>query len=217
MLYKSCVAKFYKKGGKEMKQIIFVLFVLLTGVLGISAQTNPTDSRQNFPSPEPIQNISQEITKISKSVQTLNSGIKQLLEKFMVGKGMQLSERQQKLLLGFEVLNRAEQRLEILQKFQIELTQKEGEVKTRMSQVQEELIPGGIDRSVAMIGTTNGNEMRENRRRTFETERRNLQNLSEQINRNLQQNNDELRQAENFVQRLRRKILPQIEMEISDL
>jgi len=200
-----------------MKQIIFVLFMLLTNVTATSAQVNPDEIKQNLLSPEPIQNISQEITKISKSVQSLNAGIKELLEKFMVGKGMQLSERQQKLLLGFEVLNRAEQRLEILQKFQIELTQKEGEVRTRTAQVQEELIPGGIDRSVAMIGTTNGNEMRENRRRTFETEKRNLQNLSEQISRNLQQTNDELRQAENFVQRLRKKILPQIEVEISDL
>ncbi len=68
-----------------------------------------------------------------------------------------------------------------------------------------------------MIGSTNGNEMRENRRRTLETERRSLQNLTAQISRNLQQTNDELRQAENFVQRLRRKILPQIETEISDL
>ncbi len=200
-----------------MKPLFLALTILVITAFGTFAQTNPTDNRQNFPSPDPIQNISQEITKISKSVQNFNANLKELMEKFMVGKGMQLNERQQKLLLGFEVLNRAEQRLEILQKFQIELTQKEGEVKTRMAQVQEELIPGSIDRNIAMIGTTNGNEMRENRRRTFETERRNLQVLSEQINRNLQQTNEELRQAENFVQRLRRKILPQIEVEISDL
>ena len=200
-----------------MKSMIFVLFVLLVTALGTFAQDNQAETRPTYPSPDPLQTISQEITKISKSVQTFNTNVKELLEKFMVGKGMQLTERQQKLLLGFEVLNRAEQRLEILQKFQIELTQKEGEVKTRTAQVEEELIPGGIDRSVAMIGSTNGNEMRENRRRTLETERRNLQNLSAQIIRNLQQTNDELRQAENFVQRLRRKILPQIEAEISDL
>ena len=139
-----------------MKQIIFVLFMLLISVTGTFAQINPSESTQNVSSAEPIQNISQEITKISKFVQSLNAGIKELLEKFMVGKGMQLNERQQKLLLGFEVLNRAEQRLEILQKFQIEMTQKEGEVRTRMAQVQEDLIPGGIDRSIAMIGTTNG-------------------------------------------------------------
>ncbi len=200
-----------------MKPIIFALFVLLVSVLETFAQTNPTDNRQNFPSPDPLQNISQEITKISKSVQNFNTNIKELLEKFMVGKGMQLTLRQQKLLLGYEVLNRAEQRLEILQKFQIELTQKDGEVKTRLSQVEEQLIPGSIDRSVAMIGSTDGNEMRENRRRTLETERRSLQNLAAQISRNLQQTNEEMRQAENFVQTLRKKILPQIELEISDL
>ena len=200
-----------------MKLILFALTVLLTTALGIFGQNSPSSNTQNSPSPEPLLNISQEITKISKSVQAFNTSIRELMEKLMVGKGMQLTERQQKLLLGFEVLNRAEQRLEILQKFQIELTQKEGEVKTRTAQVEEELIPGGIDRNVALIGSTNSNEMRENRRRTLETERRNLQNLSAQINRNLQQTNDELRQAENFVQRLRRKILPQIELEIPDL
>ncbi len=198
-----------------MKLIIFAIIALSASAT--FAQNSPTDNRQNFPSPDPLQNISQEITKISKSVQTFNASIKDLMEKLLVGKGMQLSERQQKLLLGFEVLNRAELRLEILQKFQIELTQKEGEVKTRLSQVEEDLIPGSIDRNIALIGSTNSNEMRENRRRTLETERRNLQNLTAQISRNLQQTNDELRQAEKFVQRLRRKILPQIEAEISDL
>jgi len=200
-----------------MKLILFALTVLLINALGIFGRNSQSSSTQNSQSLEPLLNVSQEITKISKSVQTFNTSIRELIEKFMVGKGMQLTERQQRLLLGFEVLNRAEQRLEILQKFQIELTQKEGEVKTRTAQVEEELIPSGIDRNVALIGSTNSNEMRENRRRTLETERRNLQNLSAQINRNLQQTNDELRQAENFVQRLRRKILPQIELEISDL
>jgi predicted translin family RNA/ssDNA-binding protein len=97
------------------------------------------------------------------------------------------------------------------------LRQKNAVIKTRASQVEEELFPGGIERSVAMIGTTRGDEVRENRRRTLEIERRSLQNLTAQINRNLQQTNEEIRQAENLVQTLRRKILPQIESEISDL
>ena len=84
------------------------------------------------------------MTKISKSVQNFNNVIKEMLEKLMVGKDLQLSERQQKLLLGFEASNRAEQRVEILQKFQIELTQKEGEVKSRLGQVDEASFPGNI-------------------------------------------------------------------------
>ena len=122
-----------------MKTTIFVLIFTLASVSSIYSQTNPQTN--SFPQTDPLQNISQEITKISRSVQALNKGIQELLEKFMVGKGMQLNARQQKLLLGFEVLNRAEQRLEILQKFLIELTQKEGEIKTRMGQIEEARLP----------------------------------------------------------------------------
>lgn len=203
-----------------LKTTFFVLLLLLTHTSVSLAQTNQSNGTTqtiSYPQTDPLQNISLEITKISKSVQSFNNSIRELLEKLMVGKGMQLTDRQQKLLLGFEVLNRAEQRVGILQKFQIELTQKEGEVRTRMGQVEESLFPDNIDRSVAMVGTTRGEEMRENRRLTLNAERRNLQTLLAQISRNLQQTNEELRQAENFVNTLRRKILPQIEMEISDL
>jgi len=200
---------------------IYVLIFLLASASGIIAQTvqpdRTTGQTNYYPQADPLQNISQEITKISKSVQNFNNGIKELLEKLMVGKGMQLTERQQKLLLGFEVLNRAEQRLEILQKFQIELTQKEGEVRTRMGQVEEASFPDSIDRSVAIIGTTRTEEMRQGRRQTLNSERQGLQNLLTQIRRNLLQTNEELRQAEMFVNNLRKKVLPQIESELSNL
>lgn len=204
-----------------MRPIICTLIFIMFGLGNLQAQTSPPDSNVSQTSYgialDPLQNISQQINGISKSMNSLNKSIKELLEKFAVGKGMQLSERQQKLLLGFEVLNRAEQRLEILQKFQIELTQKDGEVKTRLAQIDEALLPGSIERNTAFIGTTKGEELREGRRKSLETERRSLQTLTGQINRNLQQNSEELRQAENFVNVLRKKVLPSIEMEISDL
>ncbi|MCY7375298.1 MAG: hypothetical protein LH472_04920 [Pyrinomonadaceae bacterium] len=204
-----------------MKKTILVLFFLTANFSVLSAQTNQparTDNQSNYyPQTDPLQTISQEITKISKSVQNLNGSIKELLEKLAGGKGMQLTARQQKLLLGYEILNRAEQRLEILQKFQIELTQKDGELKTRLAQIEEALLPGSIERNTAFIGTTKGDELRETRKRALETERRSLQTLSAQISRHIQQNGSELQQAENFVSTLRRKILPPIEIEISDL
>ena len=86
-----------------------------------------------------------------------------------------------------------------------------------MGQVQEAAFPDSIDRSIAVIGTTRAEEMRENRRQTLDSERKSLQSLLVQIRRNLLQTNEELRLAENFVTILRKKILPQIEREISDL
>lgn len=197
-----------------MKQTIYVFVFTLVNVFAVSAQVAQTNS---YPPADSLQNISQEISKISKSVQSFNVAVKELLEKFAVGRGMQLSERQQKLLLGYEVLNRAEQRLKILQEFQIELTQKDGEVKTRLAQIEENLLPGSVERNTAFIGSTKGEELRETRKRALETERRNLQTLAAQLSRNMQQNGGELQQAESFVTNLRRKILLQIEMEISDL
>lgn len=205
-----------------MRTTICALIFLLANAFGVFAQTVQPDragGQANYSPPptDSLQNISQEITKISKSVQNFNNNMKELLEKLSVAKGMQLTERQQKLLLGFEVLNRAEQRMEILQKFQIELTQKEGEVKTRLGQVEEASLPDSIERSVAVIGTTRTEEMRQGRRQTLNNERQSLQNLLAQIRRNLAQTTEELRQAEMFVNNLRRKVLPQIEAEISDL
>ena len=86
-----------------------------------------------------------------------------------------------------------------------------------MGQVEEALFPDSIDRNVVVIGTTRGEAVRENRRLTLDTKRRSLQNLLAQTRRNLSQTNEELRQAESFLSNLRKKILPQIEMEISDL
>lgn len=203
-----------------MKKVFLILMFLFANFSTSIAQTNqptPSENSNYYPQSDPLQNISQETAKISKSVQSLNNSIKELLEKFMVGKGMQLTERQQKMLLGFEVLNRAEQRLDILQNAQIDLTRKEGEVKTRLSQVEEELMPGSVERNTSVIGTTRSEELRDNRRKTLDTERRSLQSLLAQINQTLQQNANELRQAQTFVQNLRRRLLPQIEAEIFDL
>jgi len=80
-----------------MKTTICVLIFLLANASGIIAQTNQPSGTSNqtnyYPQTDPLQNISQEITKISKSVQNFNNSIKELLEKLMVGKGMQLNER----------------------------------------------------------------------------------------------------------------------------
>nr|MBA2621890.1 hypothetical protein [Acidobacteriota bacterium] len=81
----------------------------------------------------------------------------------------------------------------------------------------QNVTPETIDRSIAFVGTTKTDELRENRRRTAESERAALQNLLLQIRRTLSQTNDELRQAETLVQTMRKKILPQIELEISNL
>ena len=189
-------------------KILLLLTILFVSASTVAAQNQP---------PYQMDNISQEITKISKSLETFNKNMKEFMERFALTNGNQLSEKHQKLLLGFEILNKAEQRLEILQKFQIELVEKESAIKSRLAQIEMDIKPEGIDRSVTFAGTTKTEELRENRRQFLGSERNNLQNLISQIRSSLSETTAELRRTENLVQNLRKKILPQIEMEIADL
>ncbi len=195
-----------------------MLFLFFT-VTDVKAQETQTQNNvQNaVQTVNSLDNISLEVAKISKSMATFNKRLKEFLDQFALSKGNQINERQQKLLLGFEILNRAEQRLEVLQKFQIELAEKEVSVKSRIIQVEQEMRPDSVERSIAFVGTTKSEEIRDGKRRALESEKSSLQTLYSQIQRNLAQTTGELRQAEILVQNLRKKILPQIELEISDL
>jgi hypothetical protein len=199
----------------KTKTLMFLVFVLFFSIT-IFAQNNPpvAQPQQSIQSPNPVENISAELVKVSKSLQVFNKNFKAFLD--YLPQGAKFSEKQQSLLLGFEILNRAEERVQILQKFQIELTEKQANVRTRLAQVEQEVTPEGIDRIVALVGTTRTEEYRESRRRTLEAEKSSLRQLAAQINQNLADSSDELRQAALFVRRLRNKILPQIEQEISN-
>ena len=201
-----------------MKTKLFVFFVFVSV---FSVQTFAQNS-QSIPvnqlpiqTPISIENIAVELTNVSKSLQTFNKNFKAFLDK--LPQGVQFSEKQQNLLLSFEILNRAEQRLEILQKFQIELTEKQADLKNRLTQVEQNMTPEGIERGVTFLGTTQTPEIKENRRRTLELERNSLRQVLLQINQNLADTTNEVDDASTFVKRLRSRILPQIEREVSNL
>jgi Skp family chaperone for outer membrane proteins len=168
-------------------KVLFLFTFLLIYLISVNAQVNAAENTSKINKTvqpiNPLDNISQEISKISKSLQTFNKRIKELTDKLTTNQESQLNEKQQKILLAFEILNRAEQRLQILQKFQIELVEKETPIRARLAQIEFELKPESIDRSVSLIGTTKTEELRENRRQTLQAERISLQNLLAQYSR----------------------------------
>ncbi len=200
----------------KIKLLVFSALVL-TFSTQIFAQNNQgVPYNQTAVQPQvSIEAISSELTKVSGSLQIFNQNFKAFLDK--LPQGVQFSQKQQNLLLSFEILNRAEQRLEILQKFQIELTEKQSDLKNRQTQIEQSITPQGIDRDAAFLGSTQAPEIKENRRKTLEAERISLRQLMTQVSQNLADTNNEVSDAANFVRRLRAKILPQIEREVSDL
>jgi hypothetical protein len=146
--------------------ICSALVVFFLGFNCVAAQ-----SGQFPPNANPIDNISSELTAISKSVTTLNENMKVFLDKLGGGS---TNDKQQKILAGLQILNEAEQRLGTLQKLQIDLTEKQIPARARLAQIDQDLRPESIDRSATFLGTTKTEEFRENRRKSLETEKRDL-------------------------------------------
>ncbi len=168
------------------------------------------------PTGDPMSAIAAELSSISRSVQSLNATTRAFIEKFEKISGNSLNEKQQKLVMAMELLVKAEERLAVLQRSQVELVERQGNTRTRLAQVDRDAFPQSIDRSVAFEGTTKTEELRENRRSVLQAEKQSLQLLLQQINSNLADTTEGVRDAQLMVQRLRRQYLPQIEREVFD-
>lgn len=192
-------------------RVVTICFILLLSTAALYAQNVQPLSPSQYGD-----NISYDIRRIAESVQTLSARMKEFVDKFEKVGGVNINEKQQKLIMGLEILVRAEQRVATLQKFQIDLVEKQGTTRARLAQVERDLMPQSIDRSVAFEGTTKTEEIRESKRNALQAERTSLQSLLNQINSNLADANDSAREALNLVQRLRRTFLPQIEREMAE-
>jgi hypothetical protein len=200
-----------------MRIEIFPLAILVFAfVCSVSAQAvNPAYSPQQPPL-DPIANISVELSNISRSVAQLSERMKQFVDKFEKVGGLTLSEKQQRFIMGLEILVRSEQRVAILQKALSDLTEKQIQVKSRLTQIEFDLRPQSIDRSTSFEGSTQTVEIRETRRDKLLAEQKSLTQLLQQTDRNVYEAESSLREAQSHVARLRRSLLPQIEKEIGE-
>ena len=190
--------------------------VLLTLAFSISAQTsNPGYVPVQQPA-DPMANISVELSNISRSVAQLSERLKTFVDKFEKVGGMNLTEKQQRFIMGLEILVRSEQRVATLQKLQSDLLEKQMQIKQRLKQVELDLRPQSIDRTTQIQGGTDTVEIRENRREALLDYQRSLNQALQQIERNLFEAESGLREAQSHVARLRRSLLPQIEKEMSE-
>ncbi len=203
-----------------MKNILLLFFSIViifsTQVLAQSNQSN-ISTRQALQTQNPIENISVEISKISKSVEVLNLRLKNFSDTFSSNQGLRLTDRQQKLLAAFEFLNRAEQRLATLQKLKIDLSEKQTNTNSRISTVENNLRQENIDRSIAITGSTNAEEIRSNRRQLLYKQKSELNVLLNEIQDAMSDTNAEIRQTVMFLKNIRQRLSPEIEKEISDL
>jgi len=195
-----------------VKDKIFFVLVFCGCISTCVLAQSPTSAYR--PPADPLAAAAADLAKISRSVQTLSATLQAFVDKFEKVSGLTLTEKQQKLILGMELLTRTEQRVVNLQKSQIELTEKLNSTRTRLTYVETELRPRNVNNSTTFAGTTETEELREGRRIKLERERTTLSQLEFQVQGNLAETGNTLRDAQALAERLRKTFLPQIEREL---
>ncbi|HEX8352611.1 MAG TPA: hypothetical protein VF611_06925 [Pyrinomonadaceae bacterium] len=184
-------------------------------------QEQPSVVAPGAASADPVAN---EIALLRKSLQTLNTRLREIGEKLFAPDaakpGEAPDERLKRLTQNVDLLTRTEQRAELMRKQLLELTEKETAFKTRVVQIDEEMRPDSIDRSVMTVGSlgsTRTSELRDVRRRVLDNERKGVESLLHQTTQARARLEEDVRQADALVARLRMRLLPLIEREIDKI
>jgi len=120
-------------------------------------------------------------------------------------------EKQKRLLLNLDILTRAEQRAESLRKQLYELTEKENSVKTRLEQVEYNLRPEMVERSATFSGSLRPEEIRDQRKKSLDAERKNSDALLTQIQNNRAVLELSVQKADLLVEKVRTKLEKEID------
>jgi len=188
-----------------------VLSLLGLCFMSAHAQTQP---------PAADDSLTNEVAALRKSLQTLNNRLQAISDE-LLAPGKKAEDKSldsvRKVTTNLDLLAHAEQRAEGLRKQLIELIEKETAYKTRMTQFDEDLRPENIERSMVGIGGTRTAEMRDTRRRTLETEKRGIDNLLNITVQSRIRLEEDVRQADQIVTKLRQRLFPLIEKEIDKI
>ena len=196
----------------------FVLLICLVCFFSMTSKAQRAPSQEQPPaSADPIAN---ELGLLRKSLQTLNNRLQVISDGLLApdSKGeAESKERLKRISTNFDLLTRAEERAEILRKQLIELTEKETQFKMRLVQLEEEMRPENIERTLSTYGTTRTVEIRETRRRVLDSEKRGVENLLQITSQSRLRLEEDVRQADQLVSKLRQRLFPMIDKEIDKL
>lgn len=189
---------------------------------GASAQTPeqrqagaPPQSAEQQPPAVSADPVANEIGLLRRSLQTLNVRLREISEKLFGAEAA--GGRPTPLAQNLDILTKAEQRAELMRRQLIELIEKETAFRMRMAQLDEEMRPDSIERSIGIVGTTRTAELRDTRRRVLDNERRGVEGLLNQAAVSRARLEEDLKQADAMVARIRQRLLPLIEREIDKL
>lgn len=183
------------------------------------AQTQPPDAQANTATADTLVG---EVALLRKSLQSLNTRLREISDKLLAPVDSKTADasnpRQNRLAASLAILSQTEQRAELLRRQLLEMTEKEMQYRNRLVQIDESSRPESIDRSLALVGTTTSTtDLRDTRRRILDNERKGVELLLNQTSLSRIRLEDDVKQADALVSKLRMRLLPLIEKEIDKI
>ena len=207
--------------------------ILICGLALFGAQSFAQSVRQGTSTPQgqeqlaslppnsnSMEAVASEIDLLRKSVQTLSTRLREISDKLLTPDAKEndnSSDKVRRISANIELLARTEERAGILRKQLLELIEKETSSRSRLAQIDEDIRPENIERALSGIGTTRTVELRETRRRVLENERKGLESLLNQTTSSRSRLEEDVRQADSLVTKLRQRLMPLIEREIEKI
>jgi len=151
--------------------------------------------------------LDQRVDKFNDSIKEIKSRVKSLES----SQKNEYDEKQRRLLLNLDILSRAEQRAESLRKQLFELVEKENSLRTRLEQIEYDARPEIVDRAAALSGSLRPEEIRDQRRKSLEVEKRNLESLLSQIQTSRTALELNVQKADSLVEKVRFKLEKEID------
>lgn len=195
-----------------------VMVLVLLSFVGITARAQATSTlAANDTATDGVAN---QLRMLRQSVQSLDATLADIADKLLpvFAKAKDTAaESRNRIGSSLALLTQAEQRAEILRKQLLELIEKETTYRSRLAQIDEDMRPDNIERSLNPYGTTRTAELRDTRRRMLESDRRGYENLLNLTTQSRQRLEEDVRQADLLVSKLRARLMPLIEKEINQI
>jgi hypothetical protein len=174
--------------------------------------TPPDEPTSEAISPPPVEMSDESGASADSRIKELNARIKSLES----GNRNQYDEKQKRLLLNLDILSRAESRAESLRKQLFEIVEKEATVRTRLEQVSFDARPEMIERSAVFVGSMRPEEIRDQRKKSLDAEKKNLESLLTQIQTSRASLEESVYKADFLVQKVRLKLDKEIDEALAD-
>lgn len=170
--------------------------------------------------PPATDQLTGEVAALRQSLQTLNKRLQAISDE-LLGPEKKTEDKSldtvKKVTSNLDLLTHAEERAEVLRKQLLELIEKETAYKSRLAQFDEDLRPENIERSMAGMGGTRTAELRDTRRRVLENDKKGVENLLNVTTQSRIRLEEDVRQADFLVSKLRQRLFPLIDREIDKI